>query len=396
MNLTANASGPNTLEAAIARRIESQGIDATAQLARLLAGLFPQRPGEATSGATVTPAVITLEKAIEQLLTAKKAAGRREVYLKSLRYFLMRFAQSRNSTPLAAIRAEDVEGHIAKFAPYYRATHLHRLSALFSFAVRRGWIRTNPCELVDRVTIDRKTPRILTPEQCRKVYLRTPRWCRPYLVLSLYAGIRPTEALRLKWEDICLVRKIVMVNAAASKVRQRRVVPLPDCAVRMLSRLNPGSGPVAPSLMTIRRWKRKVRPVIGGWPADILRHTAASYLLAMHEESGKVATWLGNSPGILLSHYNGLALREDAERFFVGADKAVKPAPTMIGSGTPKPKAGGLSTPAKTGNASNGSQTETGNVITLSAEFFTGNPPTPAPAAPQSRTMTGEAGAVCP
>jgi hypothetical protein len=51
------------------------------------------------------------------------------------------------------------------------------------------------------------------------------------------------------------------------------------------------------------------------WPQDVLRHTAASNLLAHHQDVGKVAAFLGNSAGILLTHYKALVEKEDAEKF---------------------------------------------------------------------------------
>jgi hypothetical protein len=63
--------------------------------------------------------------------------------------------------------------------------------------------------------------------------------------------------------------------------------------------------------------RRKLRELVdGGWPANILRHTAASYWLALTGDVRKCATMFGNSPKVFSSHYNGLATPEDARRFF--------------------------------------------------------------------------------
>ena len=50
------------------------------------------------------------------------------------------------------------------------------------------------------------------------------------------------------------------------------------------------------------------------WPKDILRHTAASMLMATWEDEGKVAATLGNSPTILHAHYRELVTRAEAKR----------------------------------------------------------------------------------
>jgi hypothetical protein len=46
------------------------------------------------------------------------------------------------------------------------------------------------------------------------------------------------------------------------------------------------------------------------------RHTAASYLLALHKDAGKVANMLGNSPQILLSHYHDPVTEVDCKTFW--------------------------------------------------------------------------------
>jgi integrase len=118
----------------------------------------------------------------------------------------------------------------------------------------------------------------------------------------MFAGVRPDEIMRLDWSQINLETATVSVNG---KTRRRRLVPLPEIAVRLLGNVPAQCcGPVAPSHSTVRRWKRRAaQSILGGkWLADIFRHTAASYLLAKHEGAGKVALWLGNSSKILLTH----------------------------------------------------------------------------------------------
>ena len=70
--------------------------------------------------------------------------------------------------------------------------------------------------------------------------------------------------------------------------------------------------------MTRRRYLDHAEKVLGFdvWPQDCLRHTAASYMLALRKDSGLVADRLGNSPGILLRHYRELVKPEDCLAFW--------------------------------------------------------------------------------
>jgi len=70
--------------------------------------------------------------------------------------------------------------------------------------------------------------------------------------------------------------------------------------------------------ISVRRYLRRLARHLGlsRWPQNVLRHTAASYLLALHRDAPRVALHLGNSPAIILRHYHGLVTREDAKRFW--------------------------------------------------------------------------------
>ena len=169
----------------------------------------------------------TLAETVTELLAAKRAANRREVYLKSLAHYLTRFAAGRGQTPLAEISAAKIEVWLAQFASSYsRQTWLNRISTLFAFAVRRGYLAANPCDRVERVTIDHKPPTVLTVAQVRALIAACPTVCKPWLVFALFAGIRPDgELMKLKWGDVNFSTRTAQVNFP--KVRKhRRIVPL--------------------------------------------------------------------------------------------------------------------------------------------------------------------------
>lgn len=254
-------------------------------------------------------------KCVAALLEAKRTANRTERYLKSLGYYLRQFAKGREERALADFTVEEVEAWLAKYpGQYSRQTWLARLSTLFAFAVRRGFIGSNPCDRLDRVTVDVPPPVILSPAEAERLLAWCPTVMRPYLVLGMFAGVRPEEIERMDWAQIDLDGGTVRVEG---KTRRRRLVPLQPRAVGELRKHPLQAGAVAPSASTIARWRASAVKVLGWerWPQDVLRHTAASYLLALHGDAGKVATMLGNSSGVLLTHYHE-PVRESAKADF--------------------------------------------------------------------------------
>jgi len=157
-----------------------------------------------------------------------------------------------------------------------------------------------------------------------------------YYALALYAGVRPDELSRITWASVKFENDgsaIVIIDAAASKVRRRRIVELEPTAVEWLRKATESNGRLPVTISTRRRYHRQAAKVLGfeSWPQDCLRHTAASYLLAHHRDAGKVAYQLGNSIKILETHYKGLVMRNECSEFWAfkpDSPRPEKPKPT--------------------------------------------------------------------
>lgn len=265
-----------------------------------------------------------LDAVIEECITAKRFSNLRPVYVHELRRFLTRFKESLGNPYISDITPAKIQGWLAKpqWSDGTRATGLNRLSSLFSFAFRRGYIPFNPVDRIDRIRLERKPPQILTPAEAILLLASTKRvaptmW--PNIVLGLFAGIRPAELDRLQSQDVDTARAIVRIDTATSKVRCRRIVELQPRAVLLLDGCLP-AGPITPKQK--KRKMRRIAKAMGWtfWPKDILRHTAASFLMAKHRNADLVADMLGNSPGILLRHYRELVSAEDCTAFWSPQD----------------------------------------------------------------------------
>lgn len=266
---------------------------------------------------------VSLEIAIESLLKSKAAGNLRPRYLASLRAYLRAFARGREGRPVSELDVFTLEDWFASRSesPTTMASNLGRLASLFSFCARRGWIEKNPTQFIEKPRIERAAPKILTPEQAhqliRFVRDRKPH-ALPYFTLALHGGVRPEELERLTWASVDLPRGIVIVDAAASKVRRRRIVELHPVCRALLFESQGRGGRLPIGRESRRRFLGWAAELLGfeTWPQDCLRHSAASYLLALHRDAAKVALWLGNSPGILGRHYLEIVRAEDAEKFW--------------------------------------------------------------------------------
>ncbi len=117
-------------------------------------------------------------------------------------------------------------------------------------AMKWGLLVRNVTELVDLPRRKRKEMRCLSPDEAR-AFMETAkeeRWGLLFL-LMLTTGLRPGEALGLRWNDVDFENKRLYVRYTLVRVRNqkswkleepktsksRRTVPLPDSIVKMLS-----------------------------------------------------------------------------------------------------------------------------------------------------------------
>jgi integrase len=274
----------------------------------------------------------TLRQAITETIAAKEGENLRERYVTELGNYLDKFAAGRPQMFVDRVTVADIERWFdgRGEANSTRKSNLGRLSAMFDVCWRRGYIKENPCLKITPPKIEEKPPAILHPDQAKELL----KSCRksspkmlPWLALGMFCGIRPEEIEKLTWGDVDLKDKHVKIEAAASKVRRRRIVPLNETAIAWLKLRKPGKADalICPERTTLRRHRRALRDATGiEWVQDILRHTAASYLLQLHQDAPRVAHWLGHSPRTLETKYKNIVTPADCKKFWALTPDAVR------------------------------------------------------------------------
>jgi len=165
--------------------------------------------------------------------------------------------------------------------------------------------------------------KVLSVAQCRQIMTKIEPAYRSAVALMLFAGIRPEEVMgdgkaALLWEHVNTAEQIVRIPGEISKTGQTRILEgLPDALWAWLTPRGPAdSVGVATRRTTVEHAKTAANFKL--WPQDCLRHTFATYAVALLNEPGRVSLWLGHngSPTMLYRHYRGLASKADAEKFF--------------------------------------------------------------------------------
>lgn len=234
------------------------------------------------------------------------------------------------------IDASDLERYMDKAFPTpVQFNKAYRtLSPAFVYACKAGYCRENPLARIDKRKVLNGRPNCLTYAQswevlkaCRdyrnakdmpEAYRLDCRDCLPAIALMLFAGIRPAEITRLEWEDVHLDEGEVRVGEEVAKTRQTRFVRMNDNLIAWLAlvSLEKRKGHITPT-----NWGKKIKAIRYSAgiseKRDVLRHTFASYHLAMNNDVNATRSAMGHSSNdILFRHYRHLVKRADAVRFW--------------------------------------------------------------------------------
>ncbi len=210
-------------------------------------------------------------------------------------------------------------GSICK--PAQKRHTLRSLSAFYAWLIARDIIRENPAASVTLPRQPRPRPAVLTLDQAQALLdaaAASPYAdLLPYIAVSLFAGLRPTEAMRLTTADIG--EEYITLDAAQTKTAHARTVRIRPNLRAILDACALPAGPI------IRHYPRRFRLHLTElsrsasvpWAQDILRHTFASYAYEFSRDAAATAYEMGHTgTDIFFRHYRGLVPPGTGERFF--------------------------------------------------------------------------------
>ncbi|NTW97493.1 MAG: tyrosine-type recombinase/integrase [Oscillochloris sp.] len=134
--------------------------------------------------------------------------------------------------PLDQITPQAIEAFLADpaIAPSTARRRSAALSRLFQWAVREGYRSSNPCDLVEPITLERRLPRPVPAGDPRKdvakVIAAAPQPYRLIFTLLRETGMRVGEALGLNLGDVTLEPGREGLRVREAKNKTERVVTL--------------------------------------------------------------------------------------------------------------------------------------------------------------------------
>lgn len=214
-----------------------------------------------------------------------------------------------------------------------------RMSHFFNFCKRKGWIDANP---VVEISIKAKSGdvKILSVEETTAllkaaVGSKHPDVTIPYAAISLFAGLRPGEADQLRWEQVHFDTNTIEVLRHTSKTRDTRFVPIDPTLKAWLEPHRRKAGQIVGANFrktweAVKRKAAEIRKEQSGTEddfmfnnIDVMRHTYASYWLALHKNRTELAEHMGNSVVVIKKHYRRPILEATARAYWKLTPQAV-------------------------------------------------------------------------
>lgn len=247
----------------------------------------------------------------------------RPASLESSRFFVESFRKAFGNMSIDCIDHEDLNKFLDDIPSLpSRKSHRVYMSAFLNWVIRyRDVLKVNPILRTNKVTLPQGDPEAYAVDDVKKLMDNAPDKLVPYLTLGLFCGLRTTESLRVRWENIDFKRKRIALPGASTKKGRTRYIDLEANAYHLLNQYKQKGGLVVPSYAKkVQRWLRDLAAEQG---VKLIhsgcRHSYATYHLAKYNDIDSTRKAMGHRGfKILEDSYADYAkaFGEDAVEYF--------------------------------------------------------------------------------
>lgn len=306
-------------------------------LATALRGLRTQtrrRPAAELTGSAV------LARLVASLSETPPATAGEYRYRQGIRMDLGKFVAAHPRLEQAT--AQTIREYLRGLAvgPRRRDNIRDEIVTLFRFAKTKDGGELFPADAITEPELVKRldVPTAITTYTAEELRLLlkhvSPRWL-PWLAIAAFAGMRPSEILRLDWSAFEWTDDppaISLSKAVARKTNMERRAELGATLRLWLAPLRDAIGPIygatdLPSenrlLDQLARETKRLGAVLSEisgnpwhWKRDALRHSYGSYRYAQTKDFVRVADWMGNSVAVVKKRYYRSKREQEGNAWF--------------------------------------------------------------------------------
>lgn len=225
-------------------------------------------------------------------------------YLKDIKAFALWAKANVKDARWSTLTRSDIDEYITMRAkegikPTTTNRELASISALYRYFIREGLLKNNPARYQSRRKVGYHLPNTIPSEDIQKAYDNSVGVVHVWLGLLATTGIRISELLSLKWEDIDFKTCALEINGKGNKDRLVYTTPEYLELMRQAYERNPTEGQI------FRYSERDARHMI--WDAlkpysrakqlspHAIRHSFATSLAKQGVNVATIATILGHN-----------------------------------------------------------------------------------------------------
>ena len=271
---------------------------------------------------------LRLDAATKEFFAWLESSTLRDRSKDSLKGKVTRFTSAAGNVFLSDLTPDFIHSVICKRwdTPATRIAILLGMSKFcgWCMAAPRRWMTFNPAsnKLVNLEKIKRPEPEIFTPFQVRRILVAARDFKGGKLLrtvtLSLFGGLRPTEAVRLRDSAINPKDGELRVSTDTAKTHRARTVKMEPVLAAWIAHW-PKAEKNFDAHRQRKTWVQFLKSCRLGrkWIYDGLRHTAISCYFRQSGSYGLTAEWAGNSENTIKKHYQGRVSSAEAASFWM-------------------------------------------------------------------------------
>ncbi len=273
----------------------------------------------------------TVAEVVVEIVKDREANGRSTKYLKDMTGRLGQFATA-FTTPISSVNPAQVRTYVqglrntdgSPLAARTRENHRRLIVTLFEYGAQQGYVARDSAADIANIQGPRVVAGvtgIFTPHEIRQILTALSGVDRIICALGAFCGLRTAELNRLRWENIRLDQRVLVIDAGQTKTASRRVIPLPENSVAWIIPMIPTQATGRVSQHDHPDYQSKhlaeTAQALGiPWVRNGLRHSWCTYRLAVTKNAALTAHEAGNSPQILHRHYNELVTEAEGKAWF--------------------------------------------------------------------------------
>jgi integrase len=221
--------------------------------------------------------------------------------------------------------------------PASRDLTMRHWRSVFRYGIKRQYLRANPIERMDFAGTAPKEVEIYSVKAVGDLLgdaLQSNLGLLPFYVFGFLCGIRPENELEnLEWQYVHLdKRKHVAIPSTISKTHKYREVDLSLNAIAWLREYQARGGQTEGKVSqweheNLRKHRKASAERVGvRWIQDGMRHSFASYWLAIHHDVDRLMGQMGHTdPATFSRHYHAGVPRAEAKKFWAIRPKKGRP-----------------------------------------------------------------------